>query len=221
MNAPHLVSFLQQLEQNNNKQWFDANRGTYEELRQEFLTLITDVLKEVGSFEPGLTRLDPKRSLFRINRDVRFSPVKLPYNTHFSSSLSLGPKDTAHAGYYLRIDAENDLVIGAGLHGLSPTDLERVRRYIANHYTDLDKLLAETTSKGFSELRGEALKTIPRGYPADHPAANYLKYKGFYVSHIEKVDQAPTELASHIASTMETLKGLVGFWQEALGHENL
>ena len=88
MLQPSTINFLAQLTKNNNKLWFDANRKKYEEAKADFLQLVDKTIQLVTTFDNSLIGLEPKKCVFRINRDVRFSKDKSPYKNNMGASFN-------------------------------------------------------------------------------------------------------------------------------------
>ena len=130
MDLVSLVGFLAGLEQNNNKAWFEANRGRYDALRADFIDLVEEVVFGVAAFDPRIQGVVPKATLFRIHRDVRFARDKSPYKTTFSSSISDRGRIGA-PGYYFQVDHTGKLMVGGGLWMPDADALARIRTYIA------------------------------------------------------------------------------------------
>src|SRR6478752_7596525 len=112
MDFKPLLSFLTRLSKNNNKDWFDAHKKEYEALRKEWISFVSECITGVGAFDPAIASLDPKKCIFRINRDIRFSTDKSPYKNNFGMSLSAGGKSEDFCGYYLHIQPGNCFVAG-------------------------------------------------------------------------------------------------------------
>src|SRR5450432_2786974 len=104
MHLKALIEFLSGLEANNNRPWFAWNKPAYDVLREEFAALLKDVLLRVGKFDRHLGTIDPKKAMFRIYRDTRFTKDRTPYETHFSAVLNDRAKRGFAPGYYFRID---------------------------------------------------------------------------------------------------------------------
>jgi len=218
MDTQHLVTFLETLNINNNKVWFDAHRSEYENLRNEFAELLEDVIEHAaGEFDVALAGLNAKRCLFRINRDTRFSANKEPYKTNFAALLPIQTGMSVRAGYYVNIDAEGDLVTGAGVHGLEPNDLSRFRQYVGNHHEGLTAILIQTACCGSGGLAGERQKTVPRAFAPDHPAAEYLKHKSFIVARTESALDVPGNMIEHIVERLRCVQPFVEFLRGAMG----
>ncbi|MBX3249035.1 MAG: TIGR02453 family protein [Myxococcales bacterium] len=159
------IAFLRELEQNNDREWFGANKTRYEEnLRRPFEALASDLEPELGAAK-----------VFRIYNDVRFAKGKPPYKTHGSVVFEDGRRGLV---YYVHLEKDH-LFVATGMHAMLP---DQVRRYLAaaadeEHGADLAERVARAESSGL-EIGGEALKTVARGYPKDHPNARFLRHKG-------------------------------------------
>lgn len=177
------LRFLRQLKKNNNRDWFLANKTIYETSVRapmiEILTALQPYLKRIAPEIP----YDPRKSIFRIYRDIRFSADKTPYKTHISAFLS--PRlssGAASAGFYLHVDPDEVLVAGGLYHPPAP-ELLAVRRHIANNTAIFKKILHHPEFvRRFKELGGDQLSRVPRGFPSDHPAADLLRHKDFVVA---------------------------------------
>ncbi|MFN3392410.1 MAG: DUF2461 domain-containing protein [Meiothermus ruber] len=175
--SPELFHFLIELRFNNRRDWFQANKPRYEALvRQPFLRFITD-------FAPCLEKISPDyaagpQSLFRIQRDTRFSANKAPYKTHAAAQFRhrLG-WDVHMPGFYIHLEPDN-CFIGAGIWMPEPENLRRIRAAIARQDPRWLRLRRRL------ELDGEGkLTRPPRGYSADHPLIEDLKQRSFTVSY--------------------------------------
>ena len=107
MHLRDLTQFLAELSENNNRAWFVMNKPRYDILRVEFLELVTKLIADLGKFDPAVADCNPKKALFRINRDMRFSKEKIPYKTHFSAAINASGLKRPHQGggptYYLSL----------------------------------------------------------------------------------------------------------------------
>ena len=155
--------FYAELEQNNNREWWLEHKPRYEALVREPLTAL------LAQLEP---RFGPAK-IFRPNRDVRFSEDKSPYKTAQGAVASF----QEGVGYYMQLSAEG-LLVGAGCHSISPAQLARYRNSVdaAGTGESLERIIRRVADAGFT-VEGERLKTVPRGFPRNHPRAELLKYK--------------------------------------------
>ncbi|HEX5323649.1 MAG TPA: DUF2461 domain-containing protein [Capsulimonadaceae bacterium] len=214
-----LVGYLEELRAHNNKLWFEENRARYDELRSHFTEQVDRIIAASSKFDADLSGIDTRSALFRINRDIRFSKDKSPYKTTFSAALSPGKKEGGRPGYYLCIDADGELLVGAGVHEPPAPQLQTFRRGIANSGKKLEAILAgPRLQKSFGALEGERLKNVPRDFPTDHSYAEYLKHKSFTVSRSEPVTKISDDtFAPHISDLFAAAYPLVRFLREISG----
>src|SRR5512146_3090829 len=178
--SDELFRFLKQLKRNNKREWFQANKARYEaEVRDPCLRFIADLAGPLQRISPWLVA-DPhptRGSLFRIYRDTRFSPDKRPYKTHVGMSFPhRGTKQRVHLpGFYLHLEPESCFAAAGCWHPDNPT-VTRIRSAIVARSEAWKKAV-----RGL-ELEGDALRRLPRGYPADHPLVEDLKRKDFIAS---------------------------------------
>ncbi len=178
--SPAARKFLQALRKNNNRDWFLANKAKYEEsVRAPLIELVHEIGTELDEYSPGYVT-DPKRAVYRIYRDVRFSKDKSPYKTHVAAVFAFrGPEKHAGAGFYFHFSAD-ELLVGGGVYAPGSTELLKIRQQIAANPDELRAIIkGRTFKKLFTNIEGEQLKRIPKGFPQDHPGADLLVYKQF------------------------------------------
>ena len=176
--------FLKQLAKNNTKEWFDVNRKTYETSKEEFVAMVKSVLDKSATFDKGLASLEPKKCLFRINRDIRFSKDKSPYKLNMVASMNPGGKKEMGAGYYMHIEPGKSFLAG-GCYMPDSLVLTKIRQEIDYNTADFKKILnAKDFKTYFKDLSQEdKLKTAPKGYEKTHPEISLLQHKHFIVVH--------------------------------------
>ncbi|MCD6020188.1 MAG: hypothetical protein K0S53_3309 [Bacteroidetes bacterium] len=174
------LKFLKQLAKNNQKEWFDANRKTYETAKTEFEAIVKLIIEKSTTFDKELAGVEAKKCMFRINRDVRFSKDKSPYKTNMGASINPGGKKEMGAGYYIHIEPGKSFLAG-GCYMPEPAALAKIRQEIDYHAADFKKVLnAKDFKTYFRDLsQDDKLKTAPKGYPKDHPDLNLLQHKHF------------------------------------------
>ncbi len=174
------ISFFEELEKNNHKEWFDEHRKDYENhVRKPFIELIEALIPALLEIEPDL-HTDAKKTLFRINRDIRFSKDKTPYNTLMKASLSSEGKKSEVPGFYVGIGAEN-VHVGGGLYQLSKDRLTKVRDLIASHKEEFTSIVTGPEFKSnFGELQGERNKRLDKKYTDLESELPYIANKQFY-----------------------------------------
>jgi uncharacterized protein (TIGR02453 family) len=175
------LDFLKSLKKNNNREWFLANKSTYEDARTNMIHLADNLLESLNSWDEIETPTG-KSSLFRIHNDVRFKKDKSPYKSWMAMHFVRAGKER-RGGYYLQIKP-GDSFMAVGFWAPEPGDLKRIREDIAYNTEDWRKMLKHKDLYNFwGGLKGELVATAPKGYPKDHPAIDLLKYKQYIFSH--------------------------------------
>lgn len=176
-----MATFFRGLAKNNNREWFQANKETFEtKVKQPMAELVNAVNATLAKSAAEFVT-DPKHAIYRIYRDTRFSKDKTPYKDHIAASLEPGGFGRhGSAGLYFGI-SEKDVQIGGGLYMIEPDQIQIVRTLLAERHDEFRKI---TGAKKFrelaGELQGEKLTRPPKGFAADHPAADLLKHKQWY-----------------------------------------
>ncbi len=183
--TPELFNFFRELKANNNRAWFEANKKRYEtQVREPLLQFITDFGLRLAEISPHFVA-DARRvggSLFRINRDVRFSKDKSPYKTHAGVQFRHEVGKDAHApGFYLHLEPDS-VFVGIGLWQPDPPALAKIRQAIAEQPERWQQARADERFKESYTLSGESLKTPPKGFDPNHPLIEDLKRKDFIAS---------------------------------------
>jgi len=215
---PAALKFFRQLDAHNEKSWFEAHRLEYEqEVREPMLELIEEMLMRFRSFAPEIGG-DPKRSMFRIYRDVRFSKDKSPYKTHAAcwfhhrgASRRVGSEgNEGSGGFYFHLEPGGRSMLGAGVWMPPRQQLGKLRDSIAEKPAQFDRIV-RGIPKRFGGLDDSAvLKRMPRGYPDDHPAAKWLRYQSFTSGRtLTDAEVTSTRLPSLLAREYEALLPLV------------
>jgi uncharacterized protein (TIGR02453 family) len=178
--TPSFFKFFEQLEKHNNKEWFDENRATYErEVKEPFKKFVAHIQKELAKDQPEMLQ-DPSKSIFRINRDIRFSKDKSPYKNHVGAVFSRsGTKDT-RPGYYLHMGAK-EIFIGGGMYEVDKEKLQKVRQEIFYNADTFKKLVNEKNFKSlYGEVKGEKNKVLPEEYKEFAKEQPVIANKQFY-----------------------------------------
>jgi uncharacterized protein (TIGR02453 family) len=219
MNFNNTLDFLKKLSRNNNREWFEKNKSRYLEIKDEFETFVTEVLHDMTAFDESLAGLNPKKLTFRIYRDVRFSKDKTPYKTNVSAGISPAGKGMGVPGYYFQIEPGNNSMVAAGMYQPSPENLAKIRQEIDYNGGRLVSVLQQKKFKKiFGELWNEdRLKTMPKGYQAEHPHSDLLKLKSFMVLRtFTDAEVTDKRFQKALIDTMKTGKSLNDFLTEGL-----
>lgn len=179
------LSFLNQLKNNNNRDWFEKNKNQYLEAKTEFETFVDQLLAGIRKFDKAISPdLKGKDCVFRIYKDVRFSKDKSPYKTNMGASMNPGGRKSLVAGYYFHLESGGSFLAG-GVYMPEPATLQAIRQEIDYNPEPLNKILKSAAFrryfKGLDE--DDKLKTMPKGFEKEHPQADLLKNKHFVVSH--------------------------------------
>jgi len=179
--SPKAISFFRRLERNNKREWFQPRKEQFEEFcRAPMLELVAQVVDDLRDFAVDHV-VEPKRAVYRIYRDTRFSNDKSPYKTHMAAIFPHArlPKH-AGAGYYFAVSHEG-LSVGGGVYGPGPDELAALRDAIVKDERSFRKLVDDKRlRKQMGDLQGEQAARIPKGYAANHPAGDLLRRKRLY-----------------------------------------
>lgn len=219
MNFEVAFDFLKKLAKNNNREWFEKNKPKYLDIKESFEAFVAKLLDEMTLFDESLAGQDPKKLVFRIYRDVRFSKDKRPYKKNLSAAFSSEGKGMAKPGYYLHIEPGNNSFVAAGLYAPVAESLAKVRQEIDYNGDHLAKIFKDKKFKSYftSFWNEDALKNAPKGYAKDHPYLEWLRLKSFVVTH-SFPDKAVMDkkFMKQLVTVMKTAKPVNDFLKEAL-----
>ncbi len=219
MLQPSSLKFLKDLKKNNNKPWFDKNRKQYDAAKEDFVLLVAQVIKGIGSFDPSIAGLEAKNCLFRINRDVRFSKNKDPYKNNMAAYFNKDGKKGLGAGYYMHIEPGKSFIAG-GIWMPEPPVLAGIRQEIDYGFDEWKKMVE---SKAFKKmfpkgLEGESLTRPPKNYDETNPAIEYIKRKSFIVtSTFTDTEIQSKGFTRELTKRFQAMKPLVDFINLAAG----
>lgn len=172
--------FFENLDKNNHRDWFLANKKTYEKhVKGAFEGLLHDLLPRLKSLDTDIS-MSPKEGLFRINRDVRFSKDKTPYNTIMKAGFAKNGRKSSFAGYYLGISSST-IHVGGGAFMLPKEDLNTIRQHILVNADAFKDLISENSFKShFGTVKGEKIKRIPLEFKDTFEKVPEVANKQFY-----------------------------------------
>ncbi len=177
------IRFLAALKRHNSRPWFHAHKADYEEfVRFPMQCLIASLAERMIDIAPEI-QFSPRKSIFRIYRDVRFSRNKAPYKTNIAASFEWRGKKspTETPGLYLGIEP-GEIYVGGGLYMPTGDQLKAIRKAMVEHPAEYLAVVQKPRfRKEFGGVSGEKLQKAPLGYPKDHPMIEHLKHKQFYV----------------------------------------
>lgn len=174
-----LYGFLSELAANNDRDWFRANKNRYDDLRALWLADISRMIDAMSVREPALMSLTAKRAAYRIYRDTRFSPDKTPYKTFFSAAMNA---PGTQSGFYIQIGPDPHQWAGlfAGIWCPEAPLLKKLRRAIVDNIEEWESIVnSPGIVSNFEITTSDSLKTVPRGWPKDHPHAGWLRMKDY------------------------------------------
>jgi uncharacterized protein (TIGR02453 family) len=212
------LSFLRALTRNNDREWFRAHAAEYEShVKRPMIAAIERIGDEFRVMAPELMA-DPKKSLYRMWRDTRFSADKRPLKTNVAAVFPhrLGTRHSS-AGLYFEI-APKWVFAGGGIYMPERGDLVKIRQRIANEPQVFARLARERRLHAIGGVQGERLSRVPRGFPADHPAADFLRLK-----HYLGFREWPPDFATsnrfwpELLGTFTAVMPLVRFLNETIG----
>ena len=215
MNCERLTQFLIELQFSNSKVWFDTHRPEYQILKLEFIELMTRLITEITKFDSSVKGVIAKDTLFRINRDIRYSHNKNPYKTHFSAAIASNGRHSSLPIYYLQLGIEESVVAG-GIYLPEPPQLAALRRYIMQHPKKAEALLKnKVLLEQFSGLDTQhMLSRFPKGFSE---GSSLLKYKSFTVSqNFDAFALNSSDLEAFIISSFKKMQPLHKWLREAL-----
>jgi uncharacterized protein (TIGR02453 family) len=178
---PETMQFLQELAENNNRNWFQANKERFITAQENMIGFIDQLLLHMKQHdtlenEPG------KNNLYRIYRDVRFGKDKTPYSPRFAFGFKRASK-LRRGGYYMQIQPGNSY-LACGFFAPNKEDLFRIRKDMEANEADWNKLLKQKTIKtNFGGLKGKTLTTAPRGFAKDDRAIGLIRHQQLYLQH--------------------------------------
>lgn len=209
---PDTLKFLRQLKRNNNREWFLAHKDRYElKVKDPMTDLVLALGHALQQSAPDLI-VDPKRAIYRIYRDTRFSPDKRPYKTHLAARFVLRgiPKNTG-AGMYFHIEPAQIIVAG-GIYITDSATLRILRQHIADNWKHYREITNQRSfRKLFGSVQGERLVRLPSGFSADHPAIDVLRQKQFFVAQTKPAELA--ERPKFYPWLLELLSAMIPFIQ--------
>ncbi|MCU0326176.1 MAG: DUF2461 domain-containing protein [Spirosomaceae bacterium] len=178
------LDFLSDLKENNNKEWFHANRKRYETEKERFEKFCQSVLDGLSKFQDNLINTRVKDCIFRINKDIRFSKDKSPYKLNLAAAFGPGGRQSGRIDYYLHIQPNGESFIGGGIWQPTPAQLSKFRQEIDYNPTELKNIIYESNFRDYyKEIWGERVKGAPKGYKIEHPEIELLRYKQLFFMH--------------------------------------
>lgn len=220
MNLNICLDFLNDLKKNNNREWFQQNKPSYESAREVFLHFVEILVSEIQNIDPEIGAVIPSKTLYRIYRDVRFSKDKSPYKTNFGAHIVKDGKKSGNAGYYFHLEPGGTFIAG-GVYQPMPDSLKMVRTEIFENPDEFRAIIESPQfRKNFNELWGDKLKTAPKGFPKDFPDIDLLKYKSYIVAkNLSDTSLSGNKLITELKEILQSLYPLNRFLNYILSGE--
>jgi uncharacterized protein (TIGR02453 family) len=179
-----VLDFLTQLEENNNREWFQQNKKTYDEAKKEVESFVNSVIPEIAKFDESVRYVEAKDCMFRIFRDVRFAKDKSPYKLNMGAWISHAGRKSPGPGYYIHIQPGGSF-LAAGVYMPEPDQLKHIRNEIYYNVVEFKSILNDKKLKkyctGLSDF--DKGKIAPRDFPKDFPEIDLLKYRHYTVHY--------------------------------------
>ena len=206
MNIKIIMDYLSELSMNNNREWYHANKEDYKKANAEFEEVLQALMMEIGKFDSSILHNNPKDLTFKIVRDTRFSHDKSPYNPAFRAHISSKGKLPVPVGYYLMIKPGNQSFLGGGLFAdVFKEATTMVRDFIVRNGEEWETIIHEPEFEKYFTVLGTALKNVPAGYGKEHPQAEYLKFKSWYLEYPLK-DEELNDTETFLVKAAETFR---------------
>ena len=214
-----VLDFLRLLAANNDRDWFNAHRELYQENKEKVESFIGWLVPRMREFDKELALVDPRKCLYRIYRDIRFSPDKRPYKDYMGIGISRQGRHGMCSGYYIHIQPGQSMY-GAGVYGLDPVKLKKVRDGI---YFQSGRLRSILQSPAVMEFYGgkmeesAKMKIPPKGYDKDFPDIDLLKYRYYFLERPVADEEVESfGFAENVLKGLEAASAFNLFLNEAL-----
>ena len=183
MDFKRIMNYCGKLQVNNNRTWFHENHDEYEQARKDFLGFIDKLRFVINEEAPDIGKsimyMEPREWMYRVARDMRFHKNGPPYNPAFRAYIAADKKSWLPIGYFLRV-CPGSCCFGTGLWCDTTAKMNNIRHYISRHFDEFQSII---NTSGIS-VNGDRLKSIPRGFSADDPAAEYIKLKNWELIYV-------------------------------------
>lgn len=184
VNMQVIMDYLLALGRNNNREWYHANKEAYKQANAEFEGLLQALILEIGKSDGSIIHNVPKDLTFKLVRDTRFSHDKSPYNPAFRAHIASAGKLPVPVGYYLMIKPGDQSFLGGGLFAdMFKNATAMMRDYIVQNGAEWEEVIYAPEFEKYFTVKGTALKNVPAGYDKEHPQAEYLKFKSWYLEY--------------------------------------
>ena len=207
-----VLDFLNQLAENNNKEWFDANKSFYKEVKQTFEAFTEKLIINISEFDPTIRNLTVKDCTYRIYRDLRFSKDKTPYKTHIGAYICPNGKKSGLGGYYFHLESNSKQylsshLLATGAVCIPNNILNSIREDVFTLPNEFQNCI--NVAKDWELDTENKMKTVPKQFPKDAINAEYLKLKDFILN--KKIDNTYVLSANLLERVTEEFKKTMQF----------
>ncbi len=206
MDMKLILKYLTDLSEHNNREWYHAHKAENKEANTQFEELIQTLILRIGEFDTSILHNQPKELTFKLVRDTRFSHDKSPYNPSFRAHIASKGKLPVPVGYYLMIKPGDQSFLGGGLFADMFRDATAmIRDYITEHGEEFEEIIHAPEFQKHFRVQGTSLKNVPAGYDKEHPQAEYLKFKSWYLEY-PVVDEALADAEAFVAEATKLFR---------------
>lgn len=212
------LTFIKEVAENNNREWFAENKERYETAKADVLAFIDQLIPHLAAVDPEFSaETSSKKCLLRIYRDVRFSKNKDPYKNNYGIYFAVKGKGVSEPGYYLHIQP-GACFFAAGVWMPEAADLKKIREEIDyNTSAFLDIIESKDFKSTFQLSQEDKLKKAPKGYDIDHPQIEYLKLKSFTATFpIKDEEFLKPEIVNKLKNAFKRVYPLIVFLRSAV-----
>lgn len=216
--TPNVISFLEQLKVNNNRDWFQQNKNRYEAAKSEVLTFVGSVIPAISGFDETVKFVEAKDCLFRIFRDVRFSSDKSPYKVNMGAWITPKGRKSSGPGYYIHLQPVESF-LSVGVYMPDPDQLKKIRQEIFYNTDEFKAILSDRKiaryTTGLDDF--DKAKQPPRDFPKDFADIDLLKYRHYILSaSLDDTMIISDKLFAYVTEVFRTFSPLNRFLKRAL-----
>lgn len=210
---PEAISFFRSLRRNNRREWFQPRKELYEKhVKTPMTELVHVVNRELASWAPAYVA-DPQKAIYRIYRDTRFSADKTPYKDHIAAVFPMrGLEKHAGAGFYFSV-SDKEVEVAGGVYMPGPEQLLAIRTHLVGQHEEFRRIVENRPLRRLmGDLKGEQLSRVPKGFAAEHPASDLVRYKQWLYYVLLEPDLVSTpRLAGEVVKRFRAMLPLVEF----------
>jgi uncharacterized protein (TIGR02453 family) len=216
---PEAMQFFRSLKRNNRREWFQPRKEIFDQkVKAPMLDLVEALNRALARFAPAYTRA-PEEAVYRIYRDTRFAADKTPYKTHIAAIFPRQGLVKHNCGcFYFSVSPE-EIEVAGGVYMPEPETLRVLRNYVSEHHEEFRRIARAKKLRGLlGELQGQQLARVPKGFCAEHPAADLVRYKQwYYYAGIDPALATTPKLLPEIVERFKALTPLVEYFNRPLG----